>query len=106
MRRVRGLRDRVRRCRTQLSVARTPNAATVRARMLDRRIPSGIVRAAVIAVIAACLAWFVRAIDWSALGHALATAKPWPLVLAAALNFACLYGKAACWRIMFAPRPI
>ncbi|HEY0991694.1 MAG TPA: lysylphosphatidylglycerol synthase transmembrane domain-containing protein, partial [Kofleriaceae bacterium] len=28
----------------------------------------------------------------------------WPLVLAAALNFVCLWGKAVCWRIMLAPR--
>jgi uncharacterized membrane protein YbhN (UPF0104 family) len=28
----------------------------------------------------------------------------WPLLVAAVLNFLCLLGKAACWRILLAPR--
>src|SRR5215813_2443986 len=59
--------------------------------------------AAVIAI-AACLWIFFREIQWAELGHALRNAKVWPLVLAAILNFVCLWGKAMCWRIMLAPR--
>jgi len=61
-------------------------------------------RVLVIAAVAACLYWFVREIDWAQLGTALAGAKLWPIALAAVLNFACLWGKAACWRVMLAPR--
>ena len=57
-----------------------------------------------IAAIAVLLWLFVREIDWHSLGRAVEDAKLWPLVLAAALNFGCLWGKAACWRIMLAPR--
>ncbi len=62
------------------------------------------IRVVAIAAIAAALWWFVHAMDFAALGRALRTAKVWPLVLAACLNFVCLWGKAACWRIMLAPR--
>ena len=62
------------------------------------------VRLVVIAAVAACLWWFVREIDWHQLGSALGHAKLWPIALAALLNFVCLWGKAACWRIMLAPR--
>ena len=60
-------------------------------------------RALVIAVVIAGLWWFVRGISWADLGRALGRAMIWPLVIAAALNFVCLWGKAACWRIMLAP---
>jgi uncharacterized membrane protein YbhN (UPF0104 family) len=62
------------------------------------------VRILVIAVIVAALWWFLRNIDFAKLGDALKSAKLWPIVLAAALNFLCLLGKAVCWRIMLAPR--
>lgn len=70
---------------------------------MNRRL-SIIIRVVVIAAIAGGLWWFVRAMDFAALGRALRTAKLWPLVLAAALNFACLWGKAVCWRLMLGPR--
>jgi uncharacterized protein (TIRG00374 family) len=63
-----------------------------------------VIRVVAIAAIAAALWWFVHAMDFAALGRALRTAKVWPLVLAACLNFVCLWGKSACWRIMLAPR--
>src|SRR5258705_441138 len=47
---------------------------------------------------------FLREMDLPALGRALSTAKIWPLAVAAVLNFVCMLGKAACWRIMLAPR--
>ena len=62
------------------------------------------IRILIIGVIAAGLWWFVRGMNFDALGDALRSAKAWPLVLAAALNFVCLWGKAVCWRIMLAPR--
>ena len=62
------------------------------------------IRVLVIGAIAAALWWFVREVDFAALGDALRSARAWPLVLAAALNFVCLWGKAVCWRIMLAPR--
>ena len=62
-----------------------------------------VIRIVVIGVIAAGLWWFVREMDFAKLGEALRSAKAWPLVLAAALNFVCLWGKAVCWRIMLAP---
>jgi uncharacterized membrane protein YbhN (UPF0104 family) len=42
--------------------------------------------------------------DFATLGRAFAAARLWPLVLAAALNFVCLWIKAVCWRLMLAPR--
>jgi uncharacterized membrane protein YbhN (UPF0104 family) len=63
-----------------------------------------LLRVLVIAAVATLLWLFVREIEWRELGGALAGAKLWPIALAAALNFACLWGKAACWRIMLAPR--
>ena len=63
-----------------------------------------VIRVLVIGAIAAALWWFVREVNFAALGDALRSAKAWPLVLAAALNFVCLWGKAVCWRIMLAPR--
>ncbi|HET7499905.1 MAG TPA: lysylphosphatidylglycerol synthase transmembrane domain-containing protein [Kofleriaceae bacterium] len=63
-----------------------------------------VIRILAITAIAAGLWWFVRAMDFGALGRALRSAKLWPLVVAAALNFVCLWGKAVCWRLMLAPR--
>lgn len=63
-----------------------------------------ILRLTVIAAVVACLYFFIRNVDWAKLGDAFAHAKIWPLALAAALNFVCLYGKAACWHVMLAPR--
>lgn len=70
---------------------------------MNRRLALALRLLAIIAVIAA-LWWFVREMDVAALGRALRTAKLWPLLIAAVLNFLCLLGKAACWRIMLAPR--
>ena len=72
---------------------------------LNRRLSIAI-RVAAIAAVAAGLWWFIRAMDFAALGRAFRTAKLWPLVLAAALNFACLWGKAVVWRLMLAPRHV
>jgi len=70
---------------------------------MNRRIKI-VIRIVAVAAIAAALWWFVRAMDFAKFGHDLATAKRWPLVVAASLNFVCLWGKAVCWRIMLAPR--
>jgi glycosyltransferase 2 family protein len=70
---------------------------------MNRRLTVAI-RIVVIGVIAAGLWWFVREMDFAKLGESLRSARAWPLVLAAALNFVCLWGKAVCWRIMLAPR--
>jgi uncharacterized protein (TIRG00374 family) len=70
---------------------------------MNRRLIMAI-RILVIGVIAAALWWFVREMDFAKLGDRLRSAKLWPLVLAAGLNFVCLWGKAACWRVMLAPR--
>jgi len=70
---------------------------------MNRRLTLAI-RIVVIGVIAAGLWWFVRKVHFAELGESLRSARAWPLVLAAALNFVCLWGKAACWRIMLAPR--
>ena len=72
---------------------------------LNRRLSIAI-RVAAIAAVAAGLWWFIRTMDFAALGRAFRTAKLWPLVLAAALNFACLWGKAVVWRLMLAPRHV
>lgn len=70
---------------------------------MNRRLTIAI-RILVIGVIAAALWWLVREMDFARLGKSLRSARLWPLVLAAALNFVCLWGKAVCWRIMLAPR--
>src|ERR1041384_7622210 len=70
---------------------------------MTRRLALALRLLAIIAVIAA-LWWFVREMEFAALGRALRTAKLWPLLIAAVLNFLCLLGKAACWRIMLPPR--
>jgi uncharacterized membrane protein YbhN (UPF0104 family) len=70
---------------------------------MKRRLALALRLLAIIAVIAA-LWWFVREMDVAQLGEDLSEAKLWPLLVAAVLNFLCLLGKAACWRIMLAPR--
>jgi uncharacterized membrane protein YbhN (UPF0104 family) len=70
---------------------------------VNRRVTLAL-RVLAIAAVVVALWWFVREMDFAALGEALRTAKVWPLVLAAALNFVCLWGKATCWHIMLAPR--
>jgi len=62
------------------------------------------VRVVAILLVGTALWWFFRKLDFAKLGHALATADVWPLVIAALLNFVCLWGKAVCWHIMLAPR--
>src|SRR5882672_2149527 len=71
--------------------------------VVNRRVTLAI-RILVICVIAAALWWFARNIDFAELGKQMRSALLWPLVLAAGLNFVCLWGKAVCWRIMLAPR--
>jgi glycosyltransferase 2 family protein len=63
-------------------------------------------RVLAIAVVVALLVWFVRSLDLAALGRALANAKLWPLLVAALFNFGMLWGKAACWHVMLAPRHV
>ena len=70
---------------------------------MNRRVALAI-RILVICVVVAALWWFLRNVDFAKFGDALKSAKLWPLVLAASLNFLCLWGKAVCWRIMLAPR--
>lgn len=55
-------------------------------------------------IVVALVWWFLRSLDLDKLGHDLAAARPWPLVVAAVFNFGMLWGKAACWRIMLAPK--
>jgi hypothetical protein len=62
------------------------------------------VRVLAIAAIGFGLWYFIQGLDWDALADAFRTATLWPLAIAAVLNFVCLFGKAACWRIMLAPR--
>jgi glycosyltransferase 2 family protein len=68
---------------------------------MNRRIALALRVLAIIAVVAA-LWWFVRNMHLADLGRALREAKLWPLLVAAVLNFLCLLGKAACWRILLA----
>jgi len=63
-----------------------------------------ILRVVVIVAVVGCLYFFVRNVEWDKLAAAFSHAKLWPLALAAVLNFAILYGKAACWHVMLAPR--
>lgn len=71
---------------------------------MKRRRLATMLRVVTIIAVAIGLWFFVRKMEWHQLGNALSSAKIWPLVLAAALNFACLWGKAICWRLMLAPR--
>ena len=70
---------------------------------MNRRLAIALRVVAIIAVVAA-LWWFVRNMHVADLGKALREARLWPLLVAAVLNFLCLLGKAACWRILLAPR--
>jgi uncharacterized membrane protein YbhN (UPF0104 family) len=70
---------------------------------MNRRLSLAL-RVLAIVAIATGLWWFVRAMDLAALGRAFTSAKLWPIVLAAGLNFACLWAKAVCWHLMLAPR--
>jgi uncharacterized membrane protein YbhN (UPF0104 family) len=63
------------------------------------------VRVVAIVAIAGLLFVFVfRDFDWRRLGRDLERAHLWPLAAAAVLNFVCLWGKAACWRVVLTPR--
>jgi uncharacterized membrane protein YbhN (UPF0104 family) len=62
------------------------------------------VRVLAIAAIAIWLFLFLRDFDWHKLGSAIEHAHVWPLAVAACLNFVCLWGKAACWHVVLAPR--
>lgn len=61
-------------------------------------------RLGVIALVVGCLMLLLRRLDWAKHGDAIRHAKICPLVIAGALTFVCLWGKAMCWRIMLAPR--
>jgi len=63
-----------------------------------------VLRFAAIVVIAVLLWLFARELEWGKLAAALKGARLWPLAVAAALNFVCLWGKSACWRILLAPK--
>lgn len=62
-----------------------------------------LLRLAAIAAVIGLFVYFVRGLDWGQLGHALRTAKVWPLLISSSIYFACLFGKALSWRIMLAP---
>jgi glycosyltransferase 2 family protein len=62
------------------------------------------IRVVAIAAIAIWLFLFLRDFDWHELGRELEHAHLWPLAIAAVLNFVCLWGKAACWHVVLAPR--
>ena len=47
---------------------------------------------------------FLRDFDWAKRLGELEHARVWPLLVAAVLNFVCLWGKAACWHVVLAPR--
>ena len=70
---------------------------------VNRRLNT-LLRVVAILAVGVCLVFFVRDVNWTHLGHDLAHARIWPLVVAAVLNFVLLVGKAVCWRIMLAPR--
>ncbi len=70
---------------------------------MNRRLVLAI-RILAIAAIGVGLWWFVSTMDVAKLGAEFGKARLWPLVVAAVLNFVCLWGKAACWRVMLAPR--
>src|ERR1043165_8142899 len=82
----------------EVRVAIASSGPTGRGAAMNRRLRIAI-RILVIAVIVAGLWWVVREMDFARLGESLRTARAWPLVVAAALNFVCLWGKASCWRI-------
>lgn len=63
-------------------------------------------RVVAIAAIATWLFIFLRDFDWHRLGREIEHAHLWPLAIAAVLNFVCLWGKAACWHVVLAPRYI
>ncbi len=63
-----------------------------------------LLRLAAIAAVGVLLWLFARELEWGKLAHDLGHAKLWPLLVAAVLNFGCLAGKAASWRILLAPR--
>jgi uncharacterized membrane protein YbhN (UPF0104 family) len=65
---------------------------------------SALIRAVAIAIVIACLVVFARKLHWAELGHDLAHARVLPLVLAGAINYLMLVGKAVAWRIMLAPK--
>lgn len=70
---------------------------------MNRRLALALRLAAIIAI--GVLLWlFARELEWGKLAAAIKGAKLWPLALAAALNFVCLWGKAVCWRILLAPK--
>jgi uncharacterized membrane protein YbhN (UPF0104 family) len=65
-----------------------------------------IARIAMLAIVVGLFAYFVRNVEWSALWRALRDASLLPLLASSLIFFACLYGKALSWRIMFAPRHV
>lgn len=74
-----------------------------KATTVDKRLAL-LLRLAAIALIGVLLWLFGRELEWGKLTAAFKGARLWPLVVAAALNFVCLWGKAACWRILLAPK--
>lgn len=57
-----------------------------------------------IALVLAMLWLFAHRVDWRELGRAFRHAQLWPLLVASALYFVSLAGKAVVWRILLAPK--
>ncbi len=63
-----------------------------------------LLRVVAIVAVVVMFAYFVRGLDWHQLGHALAHAKVWPLLVSSSIYFVCLFGKALSWRILLEPK--
>lgn len=63
-----------------------------------------LLRLVAIAAVVVMFAYFVRGLDWDALGHALRHAKVWPLLISSSIYFMCLFAKALAWRILLEPQ--
>jgi uncharacterized membrane protein YbhN (UPF0104 family) len=62
------------------------------------------IRVLIIAAIAAGLAFFIRGLDWTKLGHNLAKASPPYLALALLCVAGFVLGKAVMWRVLLLPK--
>lgn len=66
--------------------------------------PRVVIRVVVIVGVIGALCWYLSDIDVSLLGARLASARLWPLVAACLFAFVHRWGRAACWRVLMAPR--
>lgn len=62
-----------------------------------------LLRAVVIGAVGVGLAFALREIAWAEVGRALRSARAWPIVVAAVINFGIIVGKAAAWKLLLAP---